>query len=523
VKLAVPKIRLAASVGVYLTESSVAWCVLDKLPLHTRQSDVGEEPCTKQDWAVALNRVLEKVKSSIGPTASVVIGLPASQTFFATLPTSGNKGENAEVLLTNNHCCTSIPANELSADMLPVKVNGKTLAAIGACRKKDLQVLIDVPAKLGFRFVRVEPAPWALLRTCAPIKGNRVALRLLIEGNNLIAALVCGQQPLLWRTMELADEDAWELVVSMVRTFETYASQHLGVASLDAIVLEGPSTPDIKVLASKLAGDLGERFSSVEGPGPTAASVARGLAMGGLDRDKPAPDLARPLAPPPQLWDLVPRGEVAVLGAVVVCMGLWLWGSGTVALNNALRVEEDNAKNAVLHGDDDTKLKEEKKTLAAEVQAVNAFLSNRVVWTEYLNQLSGRVPPGVQFVTFQGDYELITGSEKNEKKAKKQLLLNFSAMVPRDKPTPREVDELLEKVKTAPAIVRDFPNITLSQLRVTKNLDTGKKTILGDPATFIITCLPKGKDTAKGGGGGGGGGKNASAAAGGHDKLAKSE
>ena len=520
-KLAVPKIRLAASVGIYLGESSVAWCVLDKLPFRVKQSDAGEEPCTKQDWAVALNKVLEKVKGSLGPTASVVIGLPASQTFFATLPTGGGKGENAESLLTNNHCCTSIPPQELAADMLPIKVNAKTFAAIGACRKKDLQILIDVPLKLGFRFVRAEPAPWALARASAANKAGRVALRLLIDGRNLLASLMCGQQPLLWRTMELLDdaEESWELLVSMVRTFETYANSHLGVPSLDSIVLEGRTTVDTKVLATKLAAELGDRFNSIEGPGPTPATIARGLAMGGLDRDVPAPDLARPLAPPPQLWDLVPRGEVAVLGAVIACMGLWLWGSGTVALNNAVRVEEDNSKNVILLKSDDAKLKDEKKTLSAEVQAVNTFLSTRIVWTEYLNQLSGRVPPGVHFVTFQGEFELTTGSEKNEKKAKKQLLLNFSAMVPRDKPTPREVDELLQNVKTAPAIVRDFPNIVMTQLRVTKNLDTGKKVVLGDPATFVITCLPKGADKKPAGGG-----KEAPAAGGAEKtKVAKSD
>jgi hypothetical protein len=509
VKLAVPKIRLAASVGVYLTETAIAWCALDKLPFRIQQADAGEEPCTKQDWAVALNRVLEKVKASMGPTASVVIGLPASHTFFATLPTGGGKTESAEALLTGHHCCTSIPPAELSADMLPVKVNAKSFAAIGACRRKDVQVLIDVPARLGFRFVRVEPAPWALLRTCSANKGSRVALRLLVEGREMLAVLVCGQQPLLWRTMELADDEAWELVVSMVRTFETYAMQHLGVPSLDAIVLEGRNT---QVLAARLAGELGDRFSAVDGAGPTAAAVARGLALGGLDRDTPAPDLARPLAPPPQLWDLVPRGEVAVLGAVVVCMGLWLWGSGTVALNNALRAEEENGKNALLHSGDDTKLKDEKKVLSAEVQAVSAFLSNRILWTEYLSQFSGRVPNGVQFVTFQGLYELTTGSERGEKKSKKELTLNFSAMVPRDKPTPREVDELLENIRSAPAVVRDFPNVTLSTLRVNKTVETGKKTsVLGDPAAFQITCLPKGKEPGAGkkpGGAEGGGAKD---------------
>ena len=41
--------------------------------------------------------------------------------------------------------------------------------------------------------------------------------------------------------------------------------------------------------------------------------------------------------------------------------------------------------------------------------------------------------------------------------------------------------------------MRDFPNISLTTLRINKANDGGKKTILGDPATFTITCLPKGK------------------------------
>jgi hypothetical protein len=101
--------------------------------------------------------------------------------------------------------------------------------------------------------------------------------------------------------------------------------------------------------------------------------------------------------------------------------------------------------------------------------------------------------------------------------------LNFSAMVPRDKPTPREVDELLQNVKTAPAIVRDFPNIVMTQIRVTKNLDTGKKVVLGDPATFMITCLPKGADKKGGGQQPAANGAAGAGASGGNTKVAKSE
>jgi hypothetical protein len=132
----VPKIRLASSVGISLSETHVAWCVLEKTFLGTRQRDAGEEACVKQDWAVALDRVLQKVKAAVGETASVVIGLPASQTFFATLPLGGGKVESAENLLANHHCCTAIPPTDLAADMLTVKVGGKSFAAIGASRRK---------------------------------------------------------------------------------------------------------------------------------------------------------------------------------------------------------------------------------------------------------------------------------------------------------------------------------------------------------------------------------------------------
>jgi hypothetical protein len=488
--LSIPKIRLAASVGVYLSETSIGWCVMEKT-FRTRTVETGEEPCTKQDWAVALQRLLTRMHEMLGPTACVVIGLPASHAFFATLP-SGTKLESAENLLASAHLCTSIPPGDLCADVMAVKVEAKTFAAVAASRKKELQTLIDVPNKLGFRFVRIEPGPWALLRAISPNKGTRIALRLLVDGKNMMAELVCGAQPLLWRSMELSDSETWELVVSLVRTFESYATQHLNISGVEAIILEGQN---VKELGERLAGDLGDKFSVVEGPGPTPATAARGLALGGIDWEKPAPDLAAPLAPPPQLWDLVPRGEVAVLFAVIVCMGMWLFASGSTAVNDAIRAEEINSKNALLSATgEDTKLKEEKKTVSTQVQAVATFLNNRILWTEYLNQLSGRIPSGVQFVTFQGEYELTTGNERGERKAKKDLMLNFATIVPRAKQAPPEVDQLLENVKTAPCIVRDFPNVTLSTLRINKTND-GKKTILGDPAAFTITCLPKGKDT----------------------------
>ncbi len=498
-KFPAPKIRLAASVGINLTEHEASWCVMDKTPFGVRTRETGAERCVKQDWAVVLNKVLEKAATSVGKNAAVVIGLPASQSFFVTLPT-GAKVASAEALLNDHHCCSSILPTELSADLVTVKVNGKTFAGVAASKRKDLQILTDVARTLGFRLVRVEPAPWALTRVSPPIRGNKMALKLSVIERHLLATLTVGNHPLLWRTMELDEDGDIESVVSLSRTFETYALQHLGaVAGLDEIVLDGPQTEKI---AGKLSGDLGMRFRSVAGTGPTSAATAKGLALGGIAWEKPAPDLARPLAPPPQLWDLVPRGEVAVLGAVVACMGLWLYGAGTVAQNKAIRAEEDNARNVVLSRNEDAKLKDEKKQLSAEVQAVNSFLSNRVVWTEYLSQLSDKVPTGVKMVSFQGQYEM-SGGEKNMKKPKRELMMSFVGNCPRDLPAPPETDQLLAGVRGTAAIIRDFPDIKLSSLRVNKSPDAGNKKIVvtSDPASFTIACLPKGKDAGAAAGG----------------------
>ena len=83
-------------------------------------------------------------------------------------------------------------------------------------------------------------------------------------------------------------------------------------------------------------------------------------------------------------------------------------------------------------------------------------MSNRIVWTEYLTQLSHRIPPGMKFVSILGEYELKTGSERT-KEGEEGPDHGLSAMVPRQCRR-REVDKLLNQIREAPAIQRDFPD-----------------------------------------------------------------
>ena len=61
-------------------------------------------------------------------------------------------------------------------------------------------------------------------------------------------------------------------IVSLVRTFEAYASQQLGQSSLDSIVLEGSELGED--FPQRLRSELGERFSAAQGEGGPYSPLA---------------------------------------------------------------------------------------------------------------------------------------------------------------------------------------------------------------------------------------------------------
>jgi hypothetical protein len=489
-----PRIRLGASLGIYLSEDKLVWSLAEKFPLGQRIAETFEQPITRTEWAAGVASVLEKyLVGRAKKSMRVVIGLPASQIFFATLPQS-SKGEKAEALLTSNNCCSSIPTTDLCCGLVSLKVMGKSFASIGAARRRDIAALTEVGRKAGNTMIRVEPAPWALLRLGSSGKvPNKTVIRLFVNGTELVAVLAQGAHPLLWRGIELSTSgaEAADSILSMVRTFETYAQQHVGLEEISSITLQGENVPER--LAERLQAELGAKFSPIVGPGPTALAISKGLAMGGLEWEKPALDLASSLAPPPQLKNLIPYGELAMMASLVVCSGLWLWSAGNEAQARAKHAEDSNLKNVVLKTED-PKLQQEKTMLSSEVQSVTKFMSNRVLWTEYLNQLSARIPPNVNCLQMQGDYEMSTGTEKNEKKLKRSFQVDFTANLAKDVSAPPEVDHVLASLRQSPVITRDFPEMKLASLRVNKTQQRGGDGT--DPAIFKVSCMPKPKPAA---------------------------
>src|SRR5207237_5781717 len=135
--------------------------------------------------------------------------------FFATLP-QGSKKETAEDLLTQHRCCTSIPSADLCCDAVPVKLEGRSFALVGASRRKMIVGLSDTLRQLGVVAVRMEASPWALFRQSNATRSSKVTLKLLIDRGDLIGVLGQGHHPLLWRALTMSEsaETSAEAIIS---------------------------------------------------------------------------------------------------------------------------------------------------------------------------------------------------------------------------------------------------------------------------------------------------------------------
>ncbi len=80
------RIRLGASLGIYLSEDKLAWTLAERFPLGHRIAETFEQSITRSDWAAGVASVLEKyLVGRAKKNMRVVIGLPASQIYFCNI------------------------------------------------------------------------------------------------------------------------------------------------------------------------------------------------------------------------------------------------------------------------------------------------------------------------------------------------------------------------------------------------------------------------------------------------------
>ncbi len=131
-------------------------------------------------------------------------------------------------------------------------------------------------------------------------------------------------------------------------------------------------------------------------------------------------------------------------------------------------------------------MEKEKKGLADKVEAVQKFLSTRVLWSAYTQDLSTRLPPGTVIEALDGASELEGSGKKGGGPGKKAFTLRVVSPSKQDGSIPRELDAFLKSLRNHPLWMRDFTSIDVTDIKRAQVHGSKLPSV-----SFTIVCSPK--------------------------------
>jgi hypothetical protein len=482
------KCSLRGTVGVYVadqevTVSRVALTLLGPVELSSRT-----EPYEPEELAEVLETVLAPPAGrKRGFRSPVCVGLPPLRVFFSTRSLRVKDRDTApnmmlhEVLQSSN-----VNVDDMEVDLIRAQPGNRPMALIVAARRKYLSGVLTALERCKVRPLRVEPAPFALLRLAvsrhrSPRKAKAV-IRVFLGATQAVAVLVARDTPLSWRVFELPAGNEATAICSTVRAIQIVARFRGDVGAPGALLFHG--RPDLSEALTPKAfqESLEVHAQHFPEPGYDNASIALGLALGSQQGDE-AFDLSRALKPKAPFWEIFPFGDVALQAALLLCVTLFLHSTYESARRAYAKVRVESDKHRWVAKVDDEKLEKEKKELEQKIEAIQAYLNSRILWTAYTRDASSRLPETIVLKSFDGLCELDMG--KGRVKGKKSLVMKLATPIPKGQSMPREIDVYLGDLRGDPLLKRDFPVVALADLKWNQAGTTG--TAL---AEFTVTCLP---------------------------------
>lgn len=483
------RIGLPRAIGLYVTEDAIYASEIVGAPFGPVEVRQDREPATAETQAAAVSRILDRLAGGRRLMAtSLAIGLPVSRTYFTTRPIqSPGRDVSPLVLLAEALRSTNVPVEAMLADVAKAKPDSRPVASIAACEKEYLAPLLaSLPATV--RLIRVEPIASSLSRQADRQRRRRakVTMRCFLSDREGLAVLIADRVPIVWRSFEMPRGDEASAVVSVGRALMTI-SKHCGIETeLGGVLLHGRLDLARLVDRAWIEGQLQAGIDWLDDPALEPSAIALSVAVGCFD-DQDTFDLARTLKPPLTFRQLFPLSECVLHGLMWLALALILsarWlnlseQSAAMGVWNSQHAASDHSL---------AELKAEKAELEQKVAAVEKFLANRVVWTEFERELGAALPENVFLTAFHGTSELgITGGKsKHAAKPKKSLILRAGVSIPQSGLVPHEIDRLLNSLRENPLLKSQFPVIELDGLKQSKATRDQNAT-----ATFTVLCLPK--------------------------------
>jgi hypothetical protein len=422
----------------------------------------------------------------------VAVGFPALRVFFSTRPVrNANRDTPAEALLYEVLQSPNVLIDDMAVEVIRAEPGKRQLASIVSCRKKYVAGILEILKADGVRPFRAEPGPCALVRAAehqrrAP-RRSKTALRIVLGKRQGLAVVVTGSLVVLWRFFNLPAGGEPSAICSAIRSMQTLIG-HCGIDSpVDVVLIHGRSELRTPLEADDLRERVGVPVIWSEGPELDDRAKAYGLALGCLaQHTEGAFDLSRSMKPRLSLREIFPWAEVVVQAALVICMFACLaWRSRN--LDEALvPVRVEIAQRAWLEKALQAQLQKEQADLGQKVEAIRRFVGTRIIWTDYTRDIAERLPPTATLVSFTGQCELETPGKQAAIKPKKSFVVRASALIDDDGATPKEVDRFLTALRGDPLLMRDFPLVTLADIKFFQPNVTADASSL-----FTVVCLPK--------------------------------
>lgn len=486
------RIGLPKAIGLFLNEAEATLSQVVATPLGPIEIERKQESLADEDCADVVQRL-------VGPLVGkrkfrrppVSVGLAARKVYFSTRPVHAATGDSSpHVLLREALRSPNAPVNDMVVDVIKGDPDSRQVASIAACDKIYLNQILDALAQLDVQPCRIEPGPCALLRLAESKhrtrRGDKVVLRLFLSDTQVLTVLVVEKMPLLWRFTPLPQgEEAAALVTACRSMLAT--SKDCGVESpLNIVMIHGRA--ELKRLVD--TDWIEEQFDATiqwhDGPALNQEQVALGLAQGSLDRNEDGFDLARSLKPRPKLMQLFPWREAILQFALLACMGLFLGYQYWTLQEAKQSLQTRAAASGVDAGMTKKQLTKEKRELEERVSAIREFLGSRILWTTFLQELQTRVPGDMYLMSIRADCGLKNMAKGSRAgKVKKSIVLRGAVKVPPDGLVPQEVDHFLEAIRSLPTLEKEFPLVTLDELKQVQGR-------IGEipTAIFSVVCLP---------------------------------
>jgi hypothetical protein len=483
------------TLGVYLAEGRLTLTELASTPSGRKVLSLTRLPVgaggpgrTLKEWLVG------RLKRRQRRNLSVCIGLAAEQTFFTTrtVAHTSNESPTAASLLSAGGGASLDPATS-AADFIKSKLRRTTVYRIAACRRSLAEEFQEALREAGVQAMRLEPAPSCVLdaadRSARPPRAWKTVLRVLLGEGGGVAILAAGGKPLLWRRFALTAGQEAMSIASAARNLEVHARGSLGVTDVAGLFVQGKIEAGV---ADTLKSLMSTEVQVAPGEPLDDATYSLAMALSARRREQEHLDLFRPIYPPPSLAKMFPHQLAAGMLLAAAIAGGVLWNALTEAQDEYASLLAKNGSFAWAVEMKTEAIKTERKGLSDEVASVQQFLGTRAVWSNYLRDLPTRMPANSCLQSIVGSYELKLSSKTATRQANKSLIITGMAPYPDGGSVPKEIDALLDSLRSADLLRKAFPNVNLAEVK--QRRDAGLNI-----AVFTIVATPneKGKGEAK--------------------------